>query len=339
MADPYSPPLDRERHLRYWTRCVRSLLPHHYTSNDGNRMALGYFILSAVDLLTPPSSTTDPAAKGAPTPSSLLSTTDRSLLRQWILACRYPGGGFVGSPSLALPAPACEGWDFTTRTTAPAHPELASLPATCFAVILLAILADDESANSAFEGVDRVGTLKWLRRLQREDGSFGETLAEVERKGEGHANFVTGGKDMRYCYLAALLRWALRGDVQEGDAGWVEDIDVQGLVRYIGRSQVSAKMPGTSSPIRDYIDPKTQTYDGGIAESSQHEPHGKSFGNAPSPTSLKMQQVTLCRQLGTPIAPLVPCHSLIGPSKMARPHTGARLSGRPLPIFHRSPIG
>jgi len=63
---------------------------------------------------------------------------------------------------------------------------------------------------------------------------------------------VGGGKDMRYCYLAAMLRWMLRGDVRKGDAAWTEDIDVEGLIAYIGKSQ---------------------TYDHGIAESSQHESH------------------------------------------------------------------
>lgn len=230
MADPYSPPLDTARHIRYFTRCLRSLLPHHYTPNDGNRMALGYFILSALDLLTPNPPTAAPAT------STTAGGGDRAQFRQWILSCRQPGGGFAGSPSLALPARACEGWDFGARAAVPEHPEIASLPATCFAVMLLAMLAGEEDAEAAFGEVDRVGTLRWLRRLQRDDGSFGEVLGELRGGGEGE--FIAGGKDMRYCYLAAMLRWMLRGDVREGDVGWVEDIDVQGLVRYIGRSQV-----------------------------------------------------------------------------------------------------
>ena len=277
MADQYSPPLDKERHLRYWARCLRSLLPHHYTSNDGNRMALGYFILSALDLLTPPNPAASPPAAGKPAAPHLLTTTDRRLFRQWILACRHPSGGFVGSPSLALPARACEGWDFEARAAAPAYPELASLPASCFAVILLVILAEDGAAEGAFSEVDRVGTLRWLRRLQREDGSFGEVLGEVKGGNGGHAEFIAGGKDMRYCYLAAMLRWMLRGDVREGDPGWVEDIDVEGLVGYIGRSQVCPSYPRRSlCPCRQPADTSGQTYDGGIAESSQHEPHGMS---------------------------------------------------------------
>lgn len=78
---------------------------------------------------------------------------------------------------------------------------------------------------------------------------------------------IAGGRDMRYCYLAAVVRWALRGDVREGEQGWVEDIDVDALVAYIRGGQ---------------------TYDGGIAESSQHESHGEfsaSSGLAPSASS------------------------------------------------------
>ena len=120
------------------------------------------------------------------------------------------------------------------------HPEQANLPATCFALMLLAMLADDEkeAAASAFGGVHRARTLRWLRRLQREDGSFGEVLGRVNGRAVGEDDFIAGGRDMRYCYIAAMVRWMLRGDVREGDASWVEDIDVEGLVRYIGKSQV-----------------------------------------------------------------------------------------------------
>ncbi|KAG7430863.1 Geranylgeranyl transferase type-1 subunit beta [Fusarium oxysporum f. sp. raphani] len=44
----------------------------------------------------------------------------------------------------------------------------------------------------------------------------------------------------------------LRGDVKEGDEGWVEDLNVDEMIAHIKRGQ---------------------TYDGGVAESSQHESH------------------------------------------------------------------
>ena len=43
---------------------------------------------------------------------------------------------------------------------------------------------------------------------------------------------------MRYCYIATSIRWFLRGDVKEGEPGWVEDFDTEGLTRYILTSQV-----------------------------------------------------------------------------------------------------
>ncbi len=65
---------------------------------------------------------------------------------------------------------------------------------------------------------------------------------------------------MRYCYLAAMIRWVLRGDVKEGVSGWVEDIRVEALVSHIKCGQ---------------------TYDGGFAESSMHESHGKRWTATP----------------------------------------------------------
>lgn len=63
---------------------------------------------------------------------------------------------------------------------------------------------------------------------------------------------IAGGKDMRYCYLAAAVRWMLRGDLSPSHPEYVEDIDVPALVAHIRRGQ---------------------TYDGGFAESWAHESH------------------------------------------------------------------
>lgn len=195
--------LEKPRHIRYWQRCHNNLLPPHYTPHDSTRMTLAFFITSALDLL---STAAHP----------LLSPTDKAALRTWVLTLQHPNGGFAGSPTHLLP-----------RRHYLARPDTdANLAATYFALLLLA-LADE--SGCAFAGVDRRLTLDWLRTLQRGDGSFGEVVEGGE---------VRGGRDMRYCYLAACIRWCLRGDVKEGDEAWVEDIDVDALVGHIRRAQV-----------------------------------------------------------------------------------------------------
>lgn len=242
----YSPPLNKARHLKYWSRCLRSFLPHHYTSADSNRISLAYFILSAIDLLLPSDPDSDPELQAS---AARLTPADRLRFREWILSCQHAGGGFCGGPTMTLPPHCYEAWAFDEQAPEMGSPGHANIAATVFALMLLALLAGTEDeARSAFVGVDRARTLAWLRRLQRADGSFGEVLAHVE----GQGLVVGGGKDMRYCYFAAALRWMLRGDVSEGDAPWVEDIDVDALVAYIAKSR---------------------TYDNGIAESSAHEAH------------------------------------------------------------------
>lgn len=197
--------LEKTRHIRYWQRCHRTLLPSHFTPHDSTRMTVAFFLISSLDLLSTPS-------------EPLLTPSDRRDLRSWVLSLQHPSGGFVGSPTHLLPR--------EHYLAKPESPD-ANLAATFFAILLLA-LADEDGC--AFAGVDRRLVLQWLRRLQREDGSFGEV---VDREGR-----VMGGRDMRYCYLAACIRWCLRGDVSEGDEAWVEDIDVEGLVRHIRRAQV-----------------------------------------------------------------------------------------------------
>lgn len=98
----------------------------------------------------------------------------------------------------------------------------ANLPATYFALLALSFVG-------GLEDVDRRQCLKWLRRLQREDGSFGELVTK-----EGK---IMGGYDMRYCYVLANVRWILRGDA-EGPVGGIDDIDVEGLVKHLKAGQV-----------------------------------------------------------------------------------------------------
>ncbi|KAK3346103.1 terpenoid cyclases/protein prenyltransferase alpha-alpha toroid [Lasiosphaeria hispida] len=245
MADEVEPSLDIPRHLKYWKMCLRSPLPSLYQSNEGNRMALAYFIINSITILTPFQPV--PRADGT-IPTPLIAPGERRQLREWVLSHRHPSGGFSGTSSLVFPLHGYEEWDFETGTSSREHLGLANITATLFALQLLVLLSDDETPEAAFRGVDRVQTLRWLSRLQREDGSFGEVLKMLP----DHGWFIGGGYDMRYCYIAASIRWILRGDVNEGEPGWVEDFDTGALAQYIISSQ---------------------TYDGGFAGSSKEEPH------------------------------------------------------------------
>jgi geranylgeranyl transferase type-1 subunit beta len=246
--DQPEPVLDHERHLRYWKMCLQSPLPRHYLSNEGNRMALAYFIINAISILTPPPAAASPMGgeqqqqqqqqeqqSASQRKPPLIPPEDRRRLRGWVLSHQQPGGGFAGTSSLVFPLQApYEQWERETGAREAEGAGLANLPATMFALQLLALLADEDDPAGAFRGMDRVQTLRWLRRLQRADGSFGEVVKLLP----GHGWFIGGGYDMRYCYLAAAIRWMLRGDVKEGEPGWVEDIDTRGLANYILNSQV-----------------------------------------------------------------------------------------------------
>lgn len=113
--------------------------------------------------------------------------------------------------------------------------DVANLAATYFACAALVVLGE------GIERVRRKECLEWIRRLQRANGSFAE--------GIGKGGTVEGAEDMRFCYLAAGVRWYLR---RGEDMDKVEDIDVEGLVKWIEASV---------------------TYEGGIAQAPFHEAH------------------------------------------------------------------
>ncbi|KAK5991770.1 Geranylgeranyl transferase type-1 subunit beta-like protein [Cladobotryum mycophilum] len=217
MAETDSEPqLDKPRHIKYWQRCHSTYLPTAYTGNDSTRLTFAFFIYSSLDLLSVP-----------------LTDKDRAAVRTWVLSLQHPDGGFCGSPTHVLP-----GKDAEKGTP--------NLAATFFALLLLGIAAQEQSEEeqkAAFAGVDRKRLLSWLRRLQRSDGSFGQVLWDGES---------VGGRDMRHSYLAASIRWMLRGEVEKGDGLWEEDVDVDKMVEHIRG---------------------VQTYDGGLSESSQQESH------------------------------------------------------------------
>ncbi|KAK7970185.1 prenyltransferase and squalene oxidase [Apiospora saccharicola] len=234
--------LQKARHVQYFQRCYTTVLPSVYTSMDSNRLLLGYFTLAGLELLSSPSSASASANEGsAPTsPQSLVPAADRQRLGDWVLAQQHRNGGFCGSPGHVQPDTVRRGWNEAVSYPAVNDTENVSLPGTYFALLTLGLLAneDADSVGTAFRGVNRIGTLRWIKRLQRPDGSFGEVV-----NADGS---ISGGRDMRYCYMAATIRWVLRGN----EVGKELDINVDGMVQHIRKSQA---------------------YDGGFAESHMGE--------------------------------------------------------------------
>ncbi|KAB2572272.1 Geranylgeranyl transferase type-1 subunit beta [Lasiodiplodia hormozganensis] len=192
--------LSTPRQLTYWKRCLKTYLPHLYTSNDCNRMTLAFFIVAALDLL------------GAVRESC--TEQERQDYIAWVYRNQHPDGGFRAAPAMDLAG---------ARSADNGHWDPANLPATYFALQTLLVLGDD------LQRVKRRECLQWLPRLQRpDDGSFGETLGEGGR--------IEGGHDTRFIYCAAGVRWILRGCV-DGDVDGVRDIDVDAVVRCIRASE------------------------------------------------------------------------------------------------------
>ncbi|KAI9744801.1 MAG: hypothetical protein M1818_001726 [Claussenomyces sp. TS43310] len=237
---------DKQRHVKYWQRCLKSLLPTDYTGSDSSRMLLGFLILAALDLL-------DIGVDKLP-------ALERKGYADWVLSCQHPHGGFCGSPNHKYP------FRYYNRRR---DIDPAGLPATFFALINLGLVGK-------LDQVERVQCLKWLKRLQRDDGSFGELLQSNGKIG--------GGRDMRYSHFAAGVRWVLRGDLAASQ-GLCEDIDVGGLIRYIHNAQ---------------------TYDGGFGETSAHESHGGYTYNAISASAF----------IGRLTAASNSPHSLLSPSNV-----------------------
>jgi geranylgeranyl transferase type-1 subunit beta len=175
-----------------------------YTANDSNRMYLAYFILSACDVLDILTTSTQP--------------TERQSWIDWIYHCQHPNGGFRMWP----------GTDFGERANADnAKWDPANINATYFALASLLILGDD------LKRVKRKATLRWVCEMQRDDGSFGETIIDGKRE---------GGRDPRLGYCATGVRYVLRGDTKPGpieiDGESINDIDFDKYVECLRHSEV-----------------------------------------------------------------------------------------------------
>jgi geranylgeranyl transferase type-1 subunit beta len=197
----HEPVLNTERHIKYYLRCLKTFLPSAYTSNDSNRMLLAFLTLTGLDVLDSLNSKTTPE--------------ERQTYIDWVYHCQVPSGGFRGFSGTDFGAgkrrPENEAWD------------PANVPATFFALVNLLVLGDDLAR------VKREECLRWLPRLQRGDGSFGEVL--------GPGGVIEGNSDLRYCCCAAGIRYILRGRSGMGVDG-VEDIDVPRFISFIQACQV-----------------------------------------------------------------------------------------------------
>ncbi len=211
---PSEPVLLRDRHIKYWLRCAKTFLPEVYTSNDSNRMTLAFFIVSALDLLD--------------LLHSQIDTSERDCWRNWIYSCQLDSGGFRGFSGSKISQ--------DVRSLDNQHWDPANVPATFFALVTLLILGDDLSR------VRRRECLTWLPKVQRKNGSFGETLGEHES--------IEGGSDLRFCCCAAGVRHILRGS-QVTD---VQDFDVDRLVMYIANCQVCQRAYLLSRPLNTNAD-------------------------------------------------------------------------------------
>ncbi|UZP41685.1 hypothetical protein NXS19_009501 [Fusarium pseudograminearum] len=108
---------------------------------------------------------------------------------------------------------------------------------------------------------ERDAVRRWVLSLQHPAGGFCGSSTHAlsgQEAYKGTANIAATFFALVLLGLAAenedeaSIRWMLRGDVKEGDEAWVEDLDVDKMIAHIKRGQ---------------------TYDGGVAESSQHESH------------------------------------------------------------------
>ena len=188
----------KERHIKYWLRCLKTYLPTGYTSNDSNRMTLAFFTVSALDLLGVLRDHTTSAERGE--------------WANWIYHCQHPNGGFRGFTGTIIGEARDSNWD------------PANLAATFFALAALVVLGDD------LKKVKRRECLTWLAHLQCSDGSFGEVLG-----GNGE---IQGIGDVRFCYLAAVVRSILKEKNGTGMEGKIRDIDVDRLAEFVIASKV-----------------------------------------------------------------------------------------------------
>lgn len=139
--------LETKKHISFLLRCLR-MLPQPYTSADDQRMTLGYFAISGLDLLNA---------------TNKIPTEEKVELIDWVYAQQLPTGGFRGSPSTTSPC--------SSSTTSASGG--ANIAMTYAALLVLAILRDD------FARLDREPLKRFISSLQHRDGGFAAEQAVV----------------------------------------------------------------------------------------------------------------------------------------------------------------
>lgn len=129
------------------------------------------------------------------------------------------------------------GTDFGERANSEnARWDPANINATYFALASLLILGDD------LKRVHRTNTLRWIHKMQRDDGSFGETLVNGKQE---------GGRDPRLGYCATGIRYILRGASEPGpitiDGESIDDINFEKYIECIRHSEVRLLSYDTTS--------------------------------------------------------------------------------------------
>ncbi|KAL8747436.1 MAG: hypothetical protein Q9190_000697 [Brigantiaea leucoxantha] len=217
LHDPST--FDKSRHTKYFLRCLKTYLPSAYTVNDSQRMTLAFFTVSALDILGSLETET--------------TLTERQAYIEWIYGCQHPDGGFRGFTGTDMA---------DKRSPLNAHWDPANIAATYFALAALLVLGDD------LQRVARRKCLLWIKKLQLEDGAFGEALEEDGR--------VQGARDVRFCMCATGIRWMLRRDGQDSENS-TPDIDVEQLATFVRAAQMGF----------------CKTYEGGFGRSPFEEAH------------------------------------------------------------------
>ncbi|RPA82853.1 terpenoid cyclases/Protein prenyltransferase [Ascobolus immersus RN42] len=183
------------RQIRYHERCLYGGLPVEYISTDLTRLALTFFSITALSILS-----------SLPSPDS----EDHKHLVDSIYALQHPSGGFRGSSTVALPVKDGKPNEYDTPT----------FPMSCFALSALVALHDDLSR------VNREGLLRAIKEGQREDGGWTEyfTTPIVDECFDG------GVTDLRFTRCAVACWAILNGEKDEEE--W---LDVDRVVEYLRR--------------------------------------------------------------------------------------------------------